>query len=55
MKTPKTINLGRMKIYPDTPPPAPPAGPRISEAVREALKDQPPEIRRGVLDVADSK
>jgi hypothetical protein len=35
-------------------PPAP-AGPHISPAVREALKDQVPEIARHVREVADTK
>jgi hypothetical protein len=38
-----------------SPKPAPPAGPHISQAVREALKEQDPEIARHVRSVADSK
>jgi hypothetical protein len=54
MGNPPTIKrMGRMNVYVDTRPPAPKAESHISAPVREALKDHAPEIRRGVLDVAD--
>jgi hypothetical protein len=55
MSDPKTINTGRMIIHPDVRPTPPVAGSHISEHVREALKDQSPEIANGVRRVADSK
>jgi hypothetical protein len=46
----KDINHGMT-----APKPPAPMGPHISQAVREALKDQDPEIARHVREVADTK
>jgi hypothetical protein len=46
----KDINHGMV-----TPKPPAPMGPHISQSVREALKDQDPEIAAHVREVADTK